>query len=92
MFVIACYDVPSKRTEKYRKLLAQYLLHLQESVFGGDITETQFKALRRRIRGVYNDNDHVMWITTENKHNIRVERWQDGCVADDTQHRGSGII
>ena len=37
MFVVVCYDVPAKRTEIFKKLLKEYLVHEQNSVFMGDL-------------------------------------------------------
>ena len=45
MFVMICYDVPAKRTEIYKKLLKEYLLHEQASVFMGDLPEAQLIKL-----------------------------------------------
>ena len=92
MYVIACYDVPAKRTEKYRKLLARYLIGIQESVFGGDLTETQFRALQKATKRLYREDDIITWITTENKRNIGIEHWKDGELVQDIDHLGSSVL
>lgn len=92
MFVLACYDVPAKRTQKYRKILIQYLMSIQESVFGGDLTETMYKELQRKIRNLYEEDDYITWLTTENRHNVRMEHWKGGEETNDNKHRGSGVL
>ncbi|MCL6576737.1 CRISPR-associated endonuclease Cas2 [Kyrpidia sp.] len=92
MYVIACYDVPAKRTEKYRKLLARYLIGIQESVFVGDLTDTQFRALQRDTKMLYTDEDYIIWITTENRRNVRLEHWKEGRRMEDADHLGSAVL
>ncbi len=46
MFVMAIYDVGSKRTNKMLKLCRQYLHWIQNSVFEGEITEVKLKELK----------------------------------------------
>ena len=45
MFVMVCYDVPSKRTEIYKKILKEFLMHEQASVFMGDLPESEIIKL-----------------------------------------------
>lgn len=45
MYVIAVYDVESKRTAKMLKLCRRYLHWIQNSVFEGEITEVKLKEL-----------------------------------------------
>lgn len=77
---------------KYHKTPIQYLTNIQESVFGGDLTETQYRALQREVKLMYLEEDYIIWVTTENRHNIRLEHWKDGKTKQDTQHRGSGVL
>ena len=91
MYLIVAYDVPAKRTEKYRKLLACYLMQLQYSVFGGDMTETAYRKLRRNIDGLYEATDHLVFVQTSNRRNIYVEVVKNGIVQEDTSHLGSAI-
>ena len=37
MYVICTYDVNEKRCDKLKKLLRQYLFHVQKSVFEGEL-------------------------------------------------------
>ncbi len=43
MFVVITYDVSSRRTEIFRKILTRFLTHEQNSVFLGDLTESSWK-------------------------------------------------
>lgn len=45
MYVIAVYDVDSKRCGKMLKLCRQYLHWIQNSVFEGEITQVKLKEL-----------------------------------------------
>ena len=54
MFVMVCYDVPAHRTEVYKRLLKEYLIHEQASVFMGDLPESEvirmIDKISRKIR------------------------------------------
>ena len=43
------YDVPAKRTSLYKKLLKEFLVHEQASVFMGDLPESQVIKLVAKI-------------------------------------------
>lgn len=49
MYVVVVYDVQADRTRLLLKLLRQYLTHVQNSVFEGEITEGDLKELEGRI-------------------------------------------
>ena len=49
MFVILAYDVNKKRVGKVLKVCRKYLVHIQRSVFEGQITEKQLKNLKREL-------------------------------------------
>lgn len=49
MYVIAVYDVNSKKNNKILKLLREYLYHTQNSVFEGNISEGLYLELKERI-------------------------------------------
>ena len=72
MFVIVCYDVPAHRTEVYKKLLKEYLMHEQASVFMGDHSEVirMVDKISRKI----GPDDKVMKLVCKNRHNIEVSR------------------
>ena len=49
MFVMVSYDVPAKRTEIYKKMLKEFLVHEQASVFMGDLPESEIVRLMAKI-------------------------------------------
>lgn len=91
MFLFVAYDVPAKRTEKYRKLLSRYLPQLQNSVFAGDITEKANGKMNLDIKALYEESDHLIFIKTANRRNIHVEIMKGGGSQTDTSHLGSTI-
>ncbi len=92
MFIVVFYDVPSRRTEIYRKLLARYLSWMQNSVFSGDLTETHYKKMRYDIWQVLEKDDKLAFITTPNRHNMSVEVLEKGQSKMDDSHQGSGVV
>ena len=54
MYIILTYDVKEKRVRKMMKICRKYLIHTQESVFEGDITETQIRKLKEEIYKIAN--------------------------------------
>ena len=46
MFVIVVYDINRKRVGMALKICRKYLVHVQKSVFEGNITERQLKRKR----------------------------------------------
>jgi CRISPR-associated protein Cas2 len=92
MFIVVFYDVPAKRTEKYRKLLSRYLNWMQNSVFSGDLTETLYKKMRRDIQQIFEKDDNLAFVTTANRHNMKVELLENGHSKMDDSHQGSGVL
>jgi len=68
------YDVPAKRTGVYRKLLREFLVHEQASVFMGDLPESEIIKLVARISECIGPEDQVLKVTCRNRHNVMVER------------------
>ena len=48
MFVMVSYDVPAKRTGMYKKILKEFLIHEQASVFMGEFGDRS--RLQRGLR------------------------------------------
>ncbi len=67
MYVIAVYDVESKRTAKMLKLCRQYLHWIQNSVFEGEITEVKLKELILRSKQIM-DQEYDSFIIFQNPH------------------------
>lgn len=45
MYVIIVYDINVDRVNKVKSFLRQYLYWIQNSVFEGDVTESEFKLI-----------------------------------------------
>ncbi|SEH07173.1 CRISPR-associated endonuclease Cas2 [Candidatus Venteria ishoeyi] len=72
MYMLMTYDVEASRTQKFKKLLHQYLEHTQYSVFSGDITEAKAIELRRKLSQLMIPGDRLTEISAENRQNINV--------------------
>ena len=46
MFIILAYDIHTKRASKVLKICRKYMMHVQKSVFEGDLTEAKLKKLK----------------------------------------------
>lgn len=61
MFVIVTYDVNVKRNNKVLKICRKYLIHVQKSVFEGNITEAKLRKLKSELkRTTKTDEDSVI--------------------------------
>ncbi len=56
LYIIIVYDVLAKKTSKIMNLLRQYLFHIQNSVFEGDLTEAQIKELKYKLKKLIDKN------------------------------------
>lgn len=74
MFVMICYDVPAHRTEVYKKLLKEFLIHEQASVFMGDIPESEVIRMLYKISRKIKPEDNVLQLVCRNRHNVKVTR------------------
>jgi CRISPR-associated protein Cas2 len=70
-YYIAVYDVNQKRVGKMLKLFRRYLTWIQNSVFEGELTHSQFKALQIDIEKLILDSDGVVF------YQLRDERYLD---------------
>jgi CRISPR-associated protein Cas2 len=57
MFVILVYDANEKRVQKFLKICRKYLVHVQKSVFEGEITEAQLKYLLQELKAVMDERE-----------------------------------
>ena len=74
MFVLIAYDVPAKRTNLYRKLLKEFLVHEQASVFMGDLPESDVVKLVSELSQAIEPSDQVLKLVSRNRHNIEIIR------------------
>lgn len=60
MFVIVTYDVGRKRVNKVMKICRKYLLHIQNSVFEGNLTHARLNRLKKELENIIETKlDHV---------------------------------
>lgn len=77
MYTIIIYDAAVKRVNAYKKLLRQYLYHIQNSAFEGEITHKNIKQLTSKLNEINLDNKDSIIIYTF--HNSKyVNRIQKG--------------
>ena len=61
MFVILVYDANERRVQKFLKVCRKYLVHVQNSVFEGEITEAQLRELLGELQSIMEkDEDSVV--------------------------------
>ena len=62
MFVILVYDANERRVQKFLKICRRYLIHVQNSVFEGELTEAQLQQLISELRSVLNKSEDSVLI------------------------------
>lgn len=50
MYVIIVYDINVDRVNKVKSFLRQYLFWIQNSVFEGEVTESEFKIIYNGLK------------------------------------------
>jgi CRISPR-associated endonuclease Cas2 len=50
MFIIVSYDVHADRTEIFKKICQLYLIHIQNSVFRGNLNKSQIMELEYLLK------------------------------------------
>jgi CRISPR-associated protein Cas2 len=70
MFVIVVYDVNVQRVSKVCKFLRTTLRWVQNSVFEGEITESQFERIKHRLSEIVNKNEDSVLIYV-----VSAEKW-----------------
>lgn len=70
IFVVMVYDVGVKRVNRIKALLRQYLNWVQNSVFEGELTESEFKTVINLIeKTISKKNDHlVIYVLNDRKY------------------------
>jgi len=67
MYVIVVYDVKQERVNKFCKFLRMYLHHVQNSVFEGELTESQYEEIKYSLKKMVKDRDSVILFCLRNK-------------------------
>lgn len=68
MYVIIVYDAAPKRGAKLLKYLRQHLNWVQNSVFEGELTESEFEKIKYGIKDIINEKlDSIIYYTFESQ-------------------------
>jgi len=68
MYYIAVYDFDEKRVGKALKLFRRYLNWVQNSVFEGELTDSQFAELKKYTQNLVDpENDSVIFYSLSDK-------------------------
>ena len=68
MYYIVVYDFEIKKVNKALKLFRRYLHWVQNSVFEGELTESQFEKLKQSCKELIDpNNDSVIFYSLSNK-------------------------
>ncbi|MFH0876475.1 MAG: CRISPR-associated endonuclease Cas2 [archaeon] len=82
MRIILIYDVGEERVNRVYKTCKEYLTHIQNSVFEGDITESNLKELKMRLNEkIKKEHDSViifyLWSASYKKEVLGLEKNSD---------------
>lgn len=84
MYVIAIYDVDSKRDPKVMKVLRKYIFGIHNSVFEGELTPSQLDSMKEELKKIaYQRNDSIIIYKTLSKNSLMKEAIT-GIFAHDT--------
>jgi len=73
MYLLVVYDIAQERVSKVMRICREYLDHIQNSVFEGEITSADFKELKTRIHGIIDKNTDSVIIYELWKDNFKRE-------------------
>lgn len=60
VYVVIVYDVEADRTRLFLKFLRQYLTHVQNSVFEGEITEGDIEEIKQRLESMLKSGESTI--------------------------------
>lgn len=76
--VIIAYDVNANRTEKFKRICQIYLLRIQNSVFEGELTESQLMRIKDILIKEVKEEDTVrIWLTSKILKSINIGTKKD---------------
>ncbi len=68
MFIILSYDVEATRTQIFKKIAEKFLVHIQNSVFRGNLSESQMLDLKFRVHKELKEDESVfLWIIKDSQ-------------------------
>ena len=74
MYVIVVYDIEEKRVSKICKFLRLYLNWIQNSVFEGELTESELKKIKKELKKLIDkDYDSILIFCMKNKRYVDKE-------------------
>lgn len=72
MYIIGVYDINRKRVQKVMKTFRKHLLHVQNSVFEGEISDKSFAKLNYSLDKIMNrKEDYVIFYKFHHKNVFR---------------------
>lgn len=72
MYYIIVYDVNVQRVTKMLKLMREYVNHVQNSVFEGELTNAQVEELKYRVKELMNPEEDSVII-----YKVGSKRWSE---------------
>ncbi len=60
VYVVAVYDVEADRTRLFLNFLRRYLMHVQNSVFEGELTEGDLEEIKRELESMLESGESVI--------------------------------
>lgn len=87
MYILLVYDVNVERVTRIMKLCRQYLEHIQNSVFEGQIKSSDLKELRMKIESIIDKNEDSVLIFK-----LRSRKYLKKEVIGVNKHSTSNII
>ncbi|MDZ7693040.1 MAG: CRISPR-associated endonuclease Cas2 [Balneolaceae bacterium] len=87
MYYILVYDVGVDRVQKMLKLVRQYLNHVQNSVFEGELTDAQLAELKEEARQLMNEQEDSIIIYC-----VGSKRWSNRQVLGIEKHNIDNFI
>lgn len=74
MFIVIVYDVEVGRVNKVMKLLRQYLDHVQNSVFEGEVQPSTLMEIKNKLKRVIDEDcDSIVIYKTNSPKNLNKE-------------------
>lgn len=86
MKYLVCYDIQENRIRnKVAKLLESHAIRIQYSVFLGDFTENEAKALRQELLAITENSEERTLMMTPICANCSARMWQVGKYKEETR-------
>lgn len=62
IYVIIVYDIKTERVNKVKSFLRQYLNWVQNSVFEGELTKSEYQKVKEGLKKIINENEDAIKI------------------------------